>query len=193
FFWKKTIQKIIPWCRCEVFQAMLDGHYKESKEKKVLIPDVKKPVFESFLQYLYSDHAEFEDKHALDLLMLSNRFRVSRLLSWCEYRMSKVVEKACTEKIEKSNFDVIGLLLLAQKHNARQLSDFCLHFISTNYAPLRKRKEFELLQGDNKKYVEEHRWPPKWYEDKCVEYEKELQTWNKKYGTDKESSGCLIM
>jgi len=187
------VHQMIPWSRCQVFQAMLDGHFKESNEKKVLIPDTKKPVFESFLEYLYTDHVGFQDKHALDLLMLSNRFGVSRLLSWCEYRMSKIVEKACTQQIEKSNFDVIGLLLLAQKHNAKQLSGFCLHFISTNYAPLSRRKEFGLLEGENKTFVEEHRWPPKLYEEKCVEYEKELKAWNKKYGNGKEDSSCLVM
>ena len=193
--------EIIPWSRCEIFEAMLDGNFKESNERSVFINDVKSSVFETFLKFLYTSHADFDDLLTLELLILSDRFRVERLLTWCEYRMSKIVEKACENQIEKSSMDVIGLLLISQKYNAKQLESFLLHFISTNYVAMKKRKEFKLLKDDNLKYIEKNRWPPKWYEDKCIQYEKDLNEWNKKYGkkkkkgnkNDDKDEGCLIM
>ncbi len=108
---------------------------------------MKTDVFRAFLEFLYTGHVTLDLNIALDLLILSNRFRVMRLLSWCEYSMSKVVEKAIEQSIAKSELDIIGLLLLAQKHNANQLAGFLLHFISTNYGPMQRRKEWVLLKG----------------------------------------------
>ena len=50
-----------------------------------------------------------------------------------------------------------ALLLLAQCHNSRQLSDWCLHFISSNYIAFERREEFSQLIGDNLSYVQQHR------------------------------------
>merc|ERR1712154_281409 len=107
--------------------------------------------------------------------------------------------------IERADLDIIDLLLKAQKYKAKQLEKFLLHFICTNYVPMSKKKEYQLLKGDNLKYIEKNRWPPKWYEDECVKYQKELEVWSEKYGkgkkvqqknnniTKKEEESCLIM
>ena len=62
----------------------------------------------------------------------ANRFGVKRLVTLLELFLSKKVEKSTDKSIRKSDFDVIGLLLTAQTHNANQLANFCLHFISSS-------------------------------------------------------------
>ena len=69
----------------------------------------------------------------------------------------------CEKTIEHAEFDVIGLLNVCSRCNADQLRDWCLHFISSNYAPMSKRPEFENLTEDHRAYIEEHQWPPKTY------------------------------
>ena len=63
------------------------------------------------------------------------------------------------------------MLILVQQHHGNQLADFLLHFISSNYGPMKKRKEFAQLEGNNLKYVKEHQWPPKSYWKALKEYE----------------------
>ena len=62
----------------------------------------------------------------------ANRFGVKRLVTLLELFLSKKVEKSTDKSTRKSDFDVIGLLLTAQTHNANQLANFCLHFISSS-------------------------------------------------------------
>eukprot|EP01084_Bolivina_argentea_P285492 489596_1 len=183
---------IIPWSRCDVFQAMLNNNFKESEESAVTFHDVKAKTFGVFLEYLYTDHAQIDDDIVMDLLQFSNLMRESRLISWCEYLMSKVIERAVEQSIQKADLDIIGLLLIAQKHNAKQLEKFLLHFICTNYVPMRKKEEFKLLKGNNLKYIEKNRWPPKWYEEECVKYEKELKEWKDKHGGKNEDMGGMF-
>lgn len=67
-----------------------------------------------------------------------------------------------------------------QIYNAEQLSNWCLHFISSNYIAFEKRKEFSLLTGSNKEHVEEHRWPPLSYLEEVKQYEKEMEKMGEK-------------
>jgi len=180
--------KVIPWSRCDVFQAMLNHNFNESNDSTVTFNDVRSKTFGVFLEFLYTDHAQIDDDIVMELLEFSNKMRETRLISWCEYLMSKVIERAVEQSIEKADLDIIGLLLAAQRYNAKQLEEFLFHFISTNYVPMSKKKEFKLLKGDNLKRVEKNRWPPKWYEDELREYQKELEEWQKKYG-DSTGSG----
>jgi Rho family protein len=80
------------------------------------------------------------------------------------------------------------LLLTSQIHNACQLSEWCLHFISTNFTVFTRRPEFKLLQGDNLLYVEEHQWPPVSYLKEIEEYEKMITNMQKK----KEGKCCIM-
>merc|ERR1712113_599715 len=102
--------------------------------------------------------------------------------------MTKGIERAVEQSIEKADLDIIGLLLASQRYNAKQLEEFLFHFIGTNYVPMSKKKEFKLLKGDTLKRIEKNRWPPKWYQDELMEYQKELEEWQQKYG-DSVSGG----
>lgn len=80
---------------------------------------------------------------------------------------------------------MIGLLHLAQRHHAPQLANFCLHFISSNYQPMKKRAEFKTLTEENLKYVEENQWPP-------ISYLKELEIYEKSL-EGRQPDKCIVM
>jgi len=122
-------------------------------------------------EYMYTSHSpDGGIANPAGVLKYADQYGLERLVSLCEIILAKHVEKCTTEKIEKADIDVIQLLLFAQRHNANQLAEFCLHFIAKSYGPFSKRPEFSLLIGENKKYVEEHQWPPLSYWDELDEY-----------------------
>ncbi|XP_078615509.1 rho-related protein racA-like isoform X1 [Branchiostoma floridae x Branchiostoma japonicum] len=179
--------KAILTCRSEVMGVMFGGSFSESSSSKVPVTGPSTDVFLALLEYLYTDHAPIEDVGPLDILPLADQYGQTRLISMCELYMTKDVDRDTRESIEKSSTDVIGLLVMAQMHNAPQLSSWCLHFISTNYTAISKRPEFSLLQGENLKHVEEHQWPPVSYLKQVEEYEAMLK--EKGHNTDK----CVVM
>jgi len=61
-----------------------------------------------------------------------------------------------------------------QLHAAKQLEQWCLHFISTNYVAFEKRPDFDKLTGANLEYVETNRWPPVAYLNEVKEYEQRM-------------------
>ena len=73
-----------------------------------------------------------------------------------------------------------------QFHNAKQLSDWCLHFISSNFLAFEKRTEFSQLEGDNLDYVMRNRWPP-------VIYLQEMQEFELKHKKGKVKKKCSVM
>ena len=50
-----------------------------------------------------------------------------------------------------------ALLLLAQCHNSRQLSEWCLHFVASNYIVFEHQEECSQLTEDNLRYVQQQR------------------------------------
>ncbi|KAK3106574.1 hypothetical protein FSP39_022813 [Pinctada imbricata] len=162
--------------RCDVMAAMFSGNFMESNSEitRLKIPEVSSECFKALLEYLYTDHAPIEESDAVGILVLADEYCQKRLVNLCELYITKEVDKQVTKRIEKSDIDVIGLLLNSQLHNADQLAGWCLHFISSNYIAFEKRAEFPLLTGDNKDFVEENRWPPLSYLKEVKEYEEEM-------------------
>ena len=78
------------------------------------------------------------------------------------------------------------ILVLLQLHNAEQLVNWCLFFIASNYEAFKGRKEFHLLQGSNKEYVEEHRWPP-------LSYLKDVEEYEKTVAASRKGDKCVVM
>jgi len=179
--------------RCEVLKAMLK--YANHQEKNLKLEDAKIDTFMIFLEFLYTSHMpEFEDEKLFELLLLADQFQSPRLVSWCEYLFTKVIERKCEQTIEHADFDVIALLNTCSRCNAEQLEAWCLHFISSNYGPMSKRQEFEEgLQQKHREYIEEHQWPPKSYYNDLEVFEQELEAYNKKYGKSTDGEKCSIM
>jgi len=159
--------------RCEVFRARLTGGFSDGKNNKpVVVSDTPVDNFLALLEYIYTDHSPIEEGDSMGILSLANEYCIERLISLCELYISKEIDRAIANGIEKADINIIGLLLNAQQCNAPQLSKFILHFIASNYQPMKKRKEFADLKDENLKYIEEHQWPPVDYLNALAEYEK---------------------
>eukprot|EP01102_Stenamoeba_stenopodia_P004108 TRINITY_DN1428_c0_g1_i1.p1 TRINITY_DN1428_c0_g1~~TRINITY_DN1428_c0_g1_i1.p1 ORF type:complete len:703 (+),score=172.21 TRINITY_DN1428_c0_g1_i1:118-2226(+) len=178
--------KAILTSRCDVMKAMFRDYFFESKRSEIVMKEASLDSFLPVLEYIYTDHAPIEQSDAVGILMEANKYGLVRLVTLCELYISKIVEKATAESIERAKINVIELLDMAQTHNANQLTDFLLHFCCTNYLALEKRSEWKDLKGSNKEHIEEHRWPP-------VSYLKELATYEKAVGKTSEAEKCSIM
>jgi len=168
---------------CEVFRARLTGGFRDGKDSKVVISDTSAETFLAVLEYMYTDHSPIEEGDSMGILVLANEYCIDRLITLCELYISKMVDRAIADGIEKAEINVVGLLLDSQQHNAPQLAQFCLHFIASNFQPMKKRKEFSELKDENLRYLEEHQWPP-------ISYLKELEEYEKATG---KSENCCIM
>lgn len=175
---KVYAHKIILSTRSDVMAAMFSGNFMESTKGQINEIPISTTSLENFLallEYLYTDHAPLEESNDLvGILTLADENCQSRLVNLCELYISKEVDRACRDRIERAEIDVIGLLNMANMFNAKQLTTFCLHFISTNYDAFSRRKEFTALESGDRKYVEENRWPPVSYLKEVEEFEKEL-------------------
>lgn len=186
--------KLLLACRSDVIGAMFNGRFAESKQPTIELGQdagIDVLTFQNILEYIYTDRASVDPSEEgsadpITVLQAANQYALPRLISLCELYASKIVEAATQDGIEKADFDVIGLLHLAQANNANQLAEFCLHFISNNYQPMKKRPEFSSLEGKNLVYVEEHQWPPKSYLAALEEYET-------KVGGTEAGKKCIVM
>jgi len=181
--------KSIVGVRCEVLRRMISNpKFMEGKSGMVHIEDCSFIAFKAFLEYLYSAHCPIqESEDPIGILSLAHEYDITRLITLCELYISKTIEVATTNGIEKAEIDIIGLLLTAQLHNAKQLEAFLLHFISNNKGPMSKRPEWDLIEGDNLRYIEEHQWPP-------LSYLKELERYQKEMGEGGgEQEKCVVM
>ena len=90
-------------------------------------------------------------------------------------------------------------MLTGQIHNADQLADWCLTYLSTNYNTLCRKapKVLKNLHPENQAYLAHQRWPPVWYLKERDYYEKYVAERQKEEGSSKalkrsrNNSGCL--
>jgi len=169
-----------------------DGSTEIDGKQLLEVKDTKLEIFHAFLEYLYTAHAPIASVDSIALMSLAYRYGITRLVSLTELFISKMVERETETSITDAKIDVIGLLHLAQECEAKQLAAFCLHFVSANYIPMQKRKEFENLKGANKAYVEEHQWPPKSYLEELAKYEASQRGEGGAAGGDPKDK-CLVM
>ena len=81
---------------------------------QINIPSSSSECFLAFLEYLYTDHSPIEESDAVGLLVIADEYGQNRLQNLCELYITKEVDKCVTKNIEKSDIDVIGLLLTSQ-------------------------------------------------------------------------------
>lgn len=108
--------KVVLGARCEVMSAMFGGSFVESQStvSEVQLKEVTSECFMALMEYLYSDHAPIEDGDSVGIMVLADEYGQKRLVNLCELYITKEVDRSVTKQIEKSEIDVIGLLLTSQ-------------------------------------------------------------------------------
>lgn len=150
------------------------------------------------LLYIYTDMLadSITHKNCMPLIELANRFCLTRLLALIEERV--VTELRQLEKHTDIGPTVLKLLEPSQIHNADQLSDFCLYYITVHYNEIchNNVKLLRSLHPENQAFLNRNRWPPIWYLKEYDYFERCIREreWNenpKSFKRHKINSGCF--
>jgi small GTP-binding protein len=149
----------------------------------------------TLLQCVYVDHVDWSvgDTAIVDpfrMLELSNYFDFDRLKSLCELKITKLVDAAISECILKSTIDVVSVLNMAASYNAKQLEEWCLFFLSSNFSAFQQEavdQEGEEENGqvpawsnltkEHRAHVHAHRWPPTSYFAAVKKHQRDVLDW----------------
>ncbi|DAZ95611.1 TPA: hypothetical protein N0F65_000094 [Lagenidium giganteum] len=129
--------------RCSYFRAMLTGEMLESRAREIVVEDVRRAIFLSFLEYLYSDHIDVSTDVAMELFVAADRYGVDRLKRICERKM---MNSLCIE-------NAASILHAADLHNATVLRDQCIAFMLNNFDAVTKTHSFEEMGRTNVELV----------------------------------------
>ncbi|KAL6504525.1 hypothetical protein OROGR_026448 [Orobanche gracilis] len=131
--------------RSPVFRAMLENEMEESLSGTIKISDVSYDVLRTFVNYLYTAEACLDEHMACDLLVVSEKYQVKHLKTFCEkYLMSRL-------NWENS----LPYYAFAHQHGAKCLLDAALSLIMDNMDKLSKQEEYmELVEKDPRVVVE---------------------------------------
>ncbi|KFK32132.1 hypothetical protein AALP_AA6G202600 [Arabis alpina] len=131
--------------RSPVFKAMLENEMEESRSGIIKISDVSYDALRTFVYYLYTAEACLDEQMAYDLLVMSEKYQVKHLKSYCE--------RFLVTKLTWDN--ALMSYAFAHQHNAKQLLDAALLQITANMDKLTKREEYMvLLEKDPRLIVE---------------------------------------
>ena len=169
---------------------MLVGKCSESDSNLIEINGVESEIFLAVLHFIYSMTSTFDGSvDLMGILSAANQFALPRLVARCELALTKFVEKETADRIAGSVVDLPAMLKVSHANNAKQLVDWCLHFISTNYSVFEKKGDIQLLDEDSATFVIDNRWPPVSYLKAMEEYQ------NKHYGEAQGASSmkCMVM
>ncbi|KAL1214699.1 BTB/POZ domain-containing protein [Cardamine amara subsp. amara] len=131
--------------RSPVFKAMLENEMEESRSGTIKISDVSYGTLRTFVCYLYTAEASLDEQMACDLLIMSEKYQVKHLKSYCE--------KFLVTKLSWDNS--LMTYAFAHQHNAKLVLDAALSQITNNMDKLTKREEYlELVEKDPRLIVE---------------------------------------
>lgn len=145
--------KVVLSTRCDVMTRMFSGNFKESKSEltEIEIPNFTTESFLLFLEYLYSDHVNFENADVFEVLKIADMYCQTRLLTMCEYCVSR---KAQSWTLRKRADLVFQVLLCVQPFNTVNLINWCLFELSKHTDKVRAHKDYGKLSEENRRAVE---------------------------------------
>ncbi|XP_031751066.1 rho-related BTB domain-containing protein 2-like isoform X1 [Xenopus tropicalis] len=165
---------------CDWMVALFCGSFRESFAHEVSLPGTSCACLHTVLEYLYLGiFCLAPALNTVDLLVLANRLCLPHLKALTEQH---AVDELLASYVQGDDIDghVLHYLEMAQFHNAKQLADWCLHYICTNYNSVCRKfpREMKYMSPENKSHFERHRWPPVWYlkeEDRYLRCKRERE------------------
>lgn len=157
----KLLEIFTKLCLCYLPQML------ESRAREIQITDVRRPIFISLMEYLYTDHLDVAVDVAMELFVTADRVRklcncgifktsanllfsmqlkqygVERLKRICE---SKMLGSLCIE-------NAASIFHAADLHNATVLRDQCVTFMLHNFDAVTKTDAFEEMGRTNVELV----------------------------------------
>uniref|UniRef100_A0A8D3DZF0 Rho-related BTB domain-containing protein 1 n=1 Tax=Scophthalmus maximus TaxID=52904 RepID=A0A8D3DZF0_SCOMX len=165
---------------CDWMAAMFRGSFMESYVEEVSIPNTSAACMHGVLEFLYCGLlTPCPGLEPMELIILANRLCLPRLVALTEQH---AVDELLQLSVKGGDIDgqVLAYVELAQFHNAKQLSAWCLHHICTNYNSICRKfpKDMKSMCPDNQRHFEKQRWPPVWFlkeEDRYLRSQKERE------------------
>ncbi|XP_063781644.1 rho-related BTB domain-containing protein 2-like [Pseudophryne corroboree] len=165
---------------CDWMVAMFRGSFRESFTPQVSLPGTSATCLRAVLEFLYLGHfCPGPELDCMELQVLSNQLCLPHLQALTEQH---AVDELLASYVQGQDIDgqVLLYLDIAQFHNAKQLEDWCLHYICTNYNAVCRKfpREMKYMSPENKRHFERWRWPPVWYlkeEDRYLRCKKERE------------------
>lgn len=190
--------KSILMARCDPMKAMFQGHFRESMARVISFPGVTMYTFHKLLCYIYTDTIPaVEAGRCLELLELSNRLCMSRLVTLVEAR---VIDDLRHRERDQDYVVAKCLYLLepVKLHNAHNLADWCMWRLCGAYDRACRGRALRQLHPENRDYLSENRWPPVWYlkeydyyQKCCNEQSKEAKDLRPNTSVHSQQTGCL--
>lgn len=106
---------------------------------------------------------------AVELLQLADRYNMPILRRQCEHSISVELMRTAWERVLRSDIDVVGLLITAERHNAKQLSMFLRYFIAAHFHSIKALQADswsqleEAMPPDVLEFITQRKWPPPSY------------------------------
>ena len=128
--------------------AILEERWKkEGDGGRIEMLDVPVDIMDAILTYIYTGKVNDIDKTAYDLLPKANEYQLEGLKATCE----EALIKALTSQT------VVDILLMADRHNARNLRESCMLFIAKNITDVKKSSAWmeDKLKNTNKDLLTE--------------------------------------
>lgn len=108
--------------RSSVFKAMLRSDMSEKKSNRIEINDIDESVFIEMLRYIYTGKPENLEIMVPELLEAADKYDLEKLKIICETELLKNVSKE----------NVVEVLILADRHNAKNLKTEVVRYIKMN-------------------------------------------------------------
>lgn len=127
--------KVVLSTRCDVMTRMFSGNFKESKSEltEIEIPNFTTESFLLFLEYLYSDHVNFENADVFEVLKIADMYCQTRLLTLCEYCVSRKARSWTLRKRADLVFQVLLCVQVGQGQRSRMAMSDNLVSTRLNY------------------------------------------------------------
>jgi hypothetical protein len=129
--------KAIICARSEFFRRMLLGNLKESKMKRIPIPETDLASFKIVFEYLYKNEVNLDEisDQIVDVLVTASQFGVTKL--------KNSLESVICFNLNEEN--VLSLFLLADQHHAMKLRDSCVQFIRQHGGELENQPDYAKI------------------------------------------------
>jgi len=121
---------------CQHFAVMFDSGMVESNSQQLTIEDFTYSQVYSGLQVIYTGSCDVNSENAVELLEISDFYKLEWLKSKCEQVLF------CNIEVETAT----PILAIADRYDARQLRTACFEFILNNYEAVQEVKGFDQLE-----------------------------------------------
>lgn len=127
--------------RCDYFDVMFGGTFKESASSEIEMKDIEPDIFEAILLFIYSNKlpAHFATI-AEDLLVVSDMLLLPALTEICENHL-------CQNVTMDNYFD---LLLVAYHCNQKKLKKKVAYFIMKNFKVLKDKESWKVFRKNHR-------------------------------------------